>query len=167
MFGLFKKAAGKTSDGAKDDRIVALADGTMFPIEEVKDEVFSQKMLGDGVAFRYEGDTVTLCAPAGGTLSALFPTGHAFGITMGNGVELLIHVGIDTVSANGDGFKLLGAKQGDKVKAGDPIIQVDLKKLRERFDLSTMLILSNANGKSIRFMEPGEVTKGQEVAVIS
>ncbi len=167
MFGFFKKASGKTSDTGKDDRIVALADGTMFPIEEVKDAVFSQKMLGDGVAFRYEGEKVTLCAPADGILSALFPTGHAFGVTMANGVELLIHVGIDTVSANGDGFTLLGAKQGDRVKAEDPIVEVDLKKLQERFDLSTMLILSNDNGKSIRFMEPGEVKKGQEVCTIS
>lgn len=108
-----------------------------------------------------------IVALADGILSALFPTGHAFGVTMANGVELLIHVGIDTVSANGDGFTLLGAKQGDRVKAEDPIVEVDLKKLQERFDLSTMLILSNDNGKSIRFMEPGEVKKGQEVCTIS
>lgn len=158
MFGFLKRVI-----SADSSQITAPADGTMFPIEQVKDKVFSQKLLGDGVAFLYEEDCVTLCSPADGTLSALFPTGHAFGVTMANGVELLIHIGIDTVNANGDGFLLLGKKQGDKVKAGDPLIRVDLKKLREKFDMSTMLIVSNSNGKSIKFAEPGTVKKQQSI----
>lgn len=162
MFNFLKKAT--RSDNSQ---ITAPADGTMFAIEQVKDEVFSQKLLGDGVAFQYEGDSVTLCAPASGTLSVLFPTGHAFGITMNNGVELLVHIGIDTVSAGGDGFQLLGKKQGDEVKTGDPIVQVGIKQLREKFDMSTMLIISNSNGKTIRFAEPGTVNKAQTIAMIS
>ncbi len=109
MFQFFKKLA-----GTENSRIVAPADGEMFAIEDVKDDVFSQKILGEGVAFRYEGDSVTICAPADGILSVMFPTGHAFGITMANGVELLIHIGIDTVSAKGDGFQVLGKEQGGK-----------------------------------------------------
>ncbi|MBR2546384.1 MAG: PTS glucose transporter subunit IIA, partial [Erysipelotrichaceae bacterium] len=96
-----------------DEAVVALADGKVFDIVEVADPVFSQKMMGDGVAFSFTGDKTVLCAPANGTLTVLFPTGHAFGITANNGVEILVHCGIDTVNANGDGFKLLGKKQGD------------------------------------------------------
>ena len=162
MFHFFKK-----SSEPEKCEIVAPADGTMFAIEDVKDAVFSQKVLGDGVAFRHEGDSATICAPADGTLSAVLPTGHAFGITMENGVELLIHIGIDTVSAKGDGFQLLGKAQGDKVKAGEPVIQADLKKLREKFDMSTMLILSDDNGKTATFEAMGEVKKGQLVCTIS
>ena len=132
MFKFLKKAAASDKKG-----FVAPADGIMFAIDEVSDPMFAQKLLGDGVAFKYEGDSVTVCAPAGGTLSALFPTGHAFGVTTPDGVELLVHIGIDTVSANGEGFKALGKNQGDQVKAGDPIVEVDLKKLAEKFDMST------------------------------
>lgn len=162
MFRFFKKSA-----GTENNQIVAPADGIMFAIEDVKDDVFSQKILGDGVAFLYEGESVTICSPADGTLSVLFPTGHAFGVTMQNGVELLIHIGIDTVSAKGDGFQVLGKGQGDKVTAGEPVIQVDLKKLREKFDMSTMLIISNSNGKSVHFEEAGEVKKDQTVCTLS
>ncbi len=162
MFQFFKKLAGN-----ENSQIIAPADGTMFAIEDVKDDVFSQKILGDGVAFRYEGDSVTVCAPADGTLSVMFPTGHAFGITMENGVELLVHIGIDTVAAKGDGFQALGKAQGDRVAAGEPVVQADLKKLREKFDMSTMLIISNSNGKKARFAEPGEVKKGQSVCTLS
>lgn len=162
MFQFFKKLT-----GTENSQIVAPADGTMFAIEDVKDDVFSQKILGDGVAFRYEGDSVTVCAPADGTLSVIFPTGHAFGITMPNGVELLVHIGIDTVSAKGAGFQTLGKEQGDKVTAGEPVIQADLKKLRENFDMSTMLIISDSNGKTARFSEVGEVKKGQPVCTLS
>ncbi len=162
MFQFFKKLA-----GTENSRIVAPADGEMFAIEDVKDDVFSQKILGEGVAFRYEGDSVTICAPADGILSVMFPTGHAFGITMANGVELLIHIGIDTVSAKGDGFQVLGKEQGDKVTAGEPVVCADLKKLREKFDMSTMLIISNSNGKSAHFTEVGEVKKDQPVCTLS
>ncbi|MBQ3384533.1 MAG: PTS glucose transporter subunit IIA [Erysipelotrichaceae bacterium] len=146
-----------------DEAIVALADGKVFDIAEVADPVFSQKMMGDGVAFSFTGDKTVLCAPANGTLTVLFPTGHAFGITANNGVEILVHCGIDTVNANGDGFKLLGKKQGDVVKAGEPIVQVDLKKLSANYDMSTMLIITNANGKEIAFVEPKEVKRGEPV----
>ena len=83
--------------------------------------------------------------------------------TANNGVELLIHCGIDTVNANGDGFRLLKKKQGDTVKAGDPIVEVDLKKLSAKYDMSTMLIVTNANGREIAFIDPAEVKRGESV----
>lgn len=154
MFKFFKK---------EKRGYIAPADGEMFAIDEVSDPMFAQKLLGYGVAFRYAGDTVTVCAPADGTLSALFPTGHAFGITTPEGVELLVHIGIDTVSANGEGFRVLGKKQGQPVKSGDEIVEVDLKKLREKFDMSTMLVVTNDNGKKLEFAGFGSVKKGQTI----
>jgi len=106
---------------------------------------------------------MTICAPANGNLTVLFPTGHAFGVTMKNGVELLVHIGINTVEANGDGFKVLNFKQGDEVKAGDPIVTVDFKKLGAKYDMSTMLIVTNANGQTITFRQPGDVKRGESV----
>ena len=162
MFKLFKKTVATENKG-----IVAPADGNMFSIENVSDPMFAQKLLGDGVAFKYEGDSVVVCAPASGSLSALFPTGHAFGVTTPEGVELLVHIGIDTVSANGEGFKSLGKNQGDKVNAGDPVVEVDLKTLSEKFDMSTMLIITNDNGKKIDFIEFGEVKKEQTICTLA
>ncbi|MDO4313586.1 MAG: PTS glucose transporter subunit IIA [Eubacteriales bacterium] len=166
MLNLFKKKENKIEMPAlsvADDEIVALADGEMIDVAEVSDPVFSQKVMGDSVAFKYTGDKVVICAPANGTMSVLFPTGHAFGIKMNNGVELLVHIGVNTVETNGDGFKVLDKKQNDSIKAGEPIIEVDLKKLGQKYDMSTMLIVTDANGHDIAFREPCSVRRGQKV----
>ena len=151
--GLFKKK----------DEIVALADGKVVETKSVSDPMFAEEMMGKTLVFNYDADTVTLHSPASGTLTVLFPTGHAFGITTDDGVELLVHCGVDTVSANGDGFKLLDKKQGDKVNAGDPIVEVDVKNLKEKFDMSTMLVITNPNGKTLEFVGPCDVKLGQSV----
>lgn len=167
--GLFDKLFNKEEKielpelNVADDAIVAIADGELIDITTVKDEVFSKKLMGDGVAFTFPNEKVVLCAPANGKLEALFPTGHAFGLTMNNGVELLVHIGIDTVNAKGDGFKLLGKKQGDTVKAGDPIVEVDVAKLTKNYDMSTMLIVTNPNDKERTFVEPQKVSRGQAI----
>lgn len=167
--GLFDKLFKKEEEivlpelNVSDDAIVALADGELIDVTTVSDPVFAEKMMGDSVAFKYAGDKVVLCAPANGTLSVLFPTGHAFGVTMNNGVELLVHCGVNTVEANGDGFRLMKKKQGDSVKAGDPIVEADLKKLSAKYDMSTMLIITNANEQAIAFKEPCSVKRGDSV----
>lgn len=166
MLNIFgkKKAEVKLPEiNVKDTDIVAMADGEMIDVSTVSDPVFAQKMMGESTAFVYEGDTVTLCAPANGTLSVLFETGHAYGVTRADGVEILVHCGINTVEANGTGFRVLNKKQGEVVKAGDPIVEVDLKSLRNTYDMSTMLIITNANGKEIAFAQPQKVTRGQIV----
>ena len=162
---LFKKenAAQLPAVEVNDESIVAIADGEAIDVAGVSDEMFAQKMLGDTIAFRYTADKVTLCSPANGTLSVMFPTGHAYGITMNNGVELLVHCGVNTVDAKGDGFRVLDKKQGDKVKAGEPIVEVDVKKLAQTYDMSTMLIITNANNKVLSFIDPQPVTRGQSV----
>lgn len=135
----------------------------MIDITTVSDQMFAQKMMGDGVAFTTNADTATFCSPANGTLTVVFPTGHAYGITMENGVELLVHIGIDTVSANGDGFTLLGKKQGSKIKAGEPIVKVDMAKLRKKFDMPVMLIVTNPNEKEIVMPSPKDVKRGEVI----
>ena len=112
MFGLFKK------EGA----LVAPISGKTVDITTVPDAVFAEKMAGDGLAIDPTGDTVV--APADGELTMLFGTKHAFGMTLDKGVQILVHIGLDTVSLNGEGFTAL-KNQGDMVKKGDPIVKID------------------------------------------
>jgi PTS system glucose-specific IIA component len=146
-----------------DDAIVAVADGQLIDVTTVSDPVFAEKMMGDGIAFRFPEEKVTLCSPVNGTLSVLFPTGHAFGVTMANGVEVLVHIGIETVNAKGDGFTLHKKRQGDTVRAGDPIVTADFAKLAKTYDTSTMLIITDPKDQAITFKEPGPVKKGDSV----
>lgn len=145
-----------------DDEIVAPAAGTLIPINKVNDPVFAQKMMGDGVAFNYVQGKVVLCAPANGKLSVLYPTGHAFGISMNQGTELLVHIGLDTVKAKGSGFRVLKQK-GNSVLAGEPIVEVNLKKLRKLYDMTTMLIVTNDGGLTPKFIDSGTVSRGQDI----
>lgn len=103
------------------------AKGELIELEGVPDEAFAQKMLGEGYAVNpTEGIIV---APVSGTISHIFPTGHAFGIDSDE-AEILVHIGIDTVELKGEGFKAL-KKEGDSVKAGEAVIEVDLERIKE------------------------------------
>lgn len=146
----------------KKDEIVAIADGKVVETSSVSDPVFAQEMMGKTLVFSYDTDKVVLHAPASGTLTVLFPTGHAFGITTDGGVELLVHCGVDTVNADG-GFKVLDKKQGDRVNVGDPIVEVDLKKLKETYDMSTILVITNPNGKTFEFVGPCDIKLGESI----
>lgn len=168
--GLFDKLLKKEKSileqiDVPDDAIVAIADGELIDVHTVSDAVFAQEMMGKSVAFRFDEGKIVLCSPANGTLGVLFPTGHAYGITMNNGMELLVHCGIDTVNAKGEGFRILDKKQGDPVKAGDPIIEVNIRKLSQKYDMSTMLIITNNNNKEYGFIEPQSVKRGQIITL--
>lgn len=131
MFGLFNKPL----------TIKAPANGQCVDLEEVPDEVFSKKMMGDGVAIRPSDGLFV--APADGDLTMLFRTGHAYGMVLANKVEILVHIGIDTVELQGEGFTLL-AEQGQTVKAGTPIVRVDLELLRAKgYDPITPMIVTS------------------------
>jgi glucose-specific phosphotransferase system IIA component len=147
--------------------LVAPVNGTSILLEEVKDQIFSIKMMGEGIAFEYEDDMVY--SPCDGTLSFVFPTLHAFGVTCGNGAEVIVHIGIDTVNLKGEGFTCL-VKQGKKVKAGDPIIKIDREFMKEKnIDLTTSVVISNY-AKFNYFIEPAnkQVKAGQDkIALIS
>lgn len=163
IFNMLKRKEAKENHKEADTSIVAMATGELIDVSTVSDPVFAGKALGESVAFRYEGDQVTICAPASGALSVVFPTAHAFSIKMNNGVELLVHIGINTVEAEGDGFALHNKKQGDRINRGDEIVTVNLKKLRDSYDMATMLIVTEANGQEISFIDPVEVQKGQSI----
>ena len=142
-----------------DDVLTAPVDGEMVDITTVNDETFSGKILGDGVAFVLENALIT--APCNGTIGMLADTGHAFGIARPDGVEVLIHVGINTVEQKGNGFTLLAA-EGDTVQAGQPILRVDVDMLRNKgYDMTTMLIVTEPAGKTITFVPFGKVGHGQ------
>lgn len=143
--------------------IVAMADGEIIDLHSVSDLLFAQEKMGKTIAFTFTQDHVVLCSPVNGIVKFIFSTGHAFGIKTKEGMELLIHCGIDTVNSNGKGFKILSKKQGDKVRIGDPIVEVNVKELSQKYDMSTMLIIVDANGKNIEFLEPQKIVKGQSI----
>lgn len=130
MFRLLKKEKG--SD------VVAVVDGVIKSIEYVDDQVFSKGLIGQGIAI--EPSTTVVKAPCDGVLHVVFPTGHAFGITDAFGIEYLIHIGIDTVNLNGEGFRLKVA-QGQHVKKGDSLVEVDFAFIKEKGLSSDTLVL--------------------------
>lgn len=151
-----------STTAASDGEIVAVADGRMIDIATVNDETFAGKILGDGVAF--EPSTGTIVAPANGEISVLAETGHAFGVNCADGAELLVHVGINTVMMNGEGFTNL-VKAGDIVKAGQPVIKVDLDLVKSKgYDTATMLIITDDNGREISFKPYGIVSRGEVIS---
>lgn len=135
--------------------------GEIKPISEVPDAVFSEKMMGDGFAIIPEDGTIV--SPVDGTIVNFFPTKHAIGIESDTGLEVLIHVGIDTVKLEGNGFEALIA-QGDKVKAGQPLLQVDLDYVKNNAtSIITPIVFTNLKaGQSIAIEKTGKVTSGEE-----
>ena len=144
----------------------SILDGKVIPITDVQDEVFSQKIMGDGVAIEPSNTVVT--APADCDVSVVMAdTGHACGLTLANGVELLIHVGVDTVDMGGDGFKLL-VKEGNHVRAGEPLIEFDPEKIRAAgHPCTTMLIVTGEGSAAGITMHTGMEVKAGETTVIS
>ena len=131
----------EVKETAKTFKLVAPMTGKSIPLSETPDPVFAQKMAGDGLAMLPEADVVV--APADGELSLVFNTKHAFAMTLENGVELLVHIGIETVTLNGEGFEQL-AEAGTKVKAGDPIIKIDREFIKSKgLPLTTPVLITN------------------------
>lgn len=156
---LFDRLIPKAKPNANE--IAALADGNLIPLEKVKDEVFSKKIMGDGIAIELTGNMIV--SPASGTITMMFPTMHAFGLVLDNGIEILVHVGIDTVELKGKGFKRF-VSVNTKVKKGDPIIQIDKEFVeKEGYDTTSLMIVTNCNGYQINFSREGTVKKGKSI----
>jgi len=147
------------TEPVKDSKdIKAPVKGEMIDITTVNDETFAQKILGEGVAFIPEDGTV--CAPCDGIVEMLAETGHAFAVTRDDELNMLVHIGIDTVAMNGEGFTAL-VKQGAHVKAGDPVIRADLAKIREKgYDTTVMLIVTEGEQA---FRSYGHVACGEKI----
>ena len=138
--------------------------GEMIPVERSEDEVFASKALGDGVAINPEDGMVY--APCDGTVTLLFPTRHAVGIRTESGVEVLIHIGINTVQLDGQGFEAYVA-QGDTVKQGDQLILADLDLIREKgLNPQTMMILPEGAGLRIRRSADSQVDKDTRAVAV-
>lgn len=135
-----EKAAEKTI-GAETVKLASPVKGTAMPISQVKDEVFASKAMGDGVGILPEEGK--LYAPFDGSADVVFPTGHAVGMTGENGVEILLHIGIDTVQLDGKGFKTY-VNQGDHVKKGDLLVEFDQEMIeKEGYDTTVIYIVTN------------------------
>ena len=159
-------AAVSGTDAADVKELKSILDGKVMPIEEAPDDVFSQKIMGDGVAIEPSNTVVT--APADCDVSVVMAdTGHACGLTLPNGVELLIHVGVDTVDMGGDGFKLL-VNEGDHVKAGQKLIEFDPEKIKAAGHPCTTMLIVTAEGSAANIrMHSGMDAKAGETTVIS
>lgn len=139
--------------------------GKVIPLDDVPDHVFSQHVMGDGIAIEPSSDTVV--APADATVNAVMAdTGHACGLTFANGMELLIHVGVDTVDMNGDGFTML-VEEGQEVKAGTELIRFDQEKIHAAGhpSVTVFIVTDEGEAKKIEYLSGMEATAG-ETAVI-
>jgi sugar PTS system EIIA component len=139
--------------------VLAPISGNAVPLAEVPDEVFAQGMAGEGGAVvpAASGEAV---APVSGTLVKLFEGGHAFGIATDEGVELIVHLGLDTIEMSGGGFEKL-ATEGDRVEAGQPIVRFDLEEIRAAgYDPVTPVVVTNADEHPVGDVKTGEVNAG-------
>jgi glucose-specific phosphotransferase system IIBC component len=149
---------------AKDDVFLAPLDGKLLDISEIPDPVFSQKIMGEGFGvIPTDGEVVS---PVNGVITTFFPTKHAIGITADNGHEILIHFGIDSVNLKGEGFEAL-VEQGARVKAGDPILKVDLNEVKGKIlSIITPIIFTNqAEGQTVSVNVHQNVKRGEKNVV--
>ncbi|MDR1656776.1 MAG: sucrose-specific PTS transporter subunit IIBC [Deltaproteobacteria bacterium] len=139
--------------------------GHSAPVSESTDPVFAGKVLGDGVIIMPEGNRAILVAPADGVILNVAETSHALALETIDGLEILIHIGVNTVKMKGNGFRPLVA-EGAKVKAGEPLCEVDLSAILEAgYQTSTPIIIVNTDDLSSMNIETGTVTAGQSVVI--
>ena len=136
------------------EEVYSVADGEVIALEQVKDPVFSQKMMGDG--FAVEPANGNIVSPVSGTVSSIFPTKHALGLVTEAGLEVLVHIGLDTVSLEGKPFTV-HVTEGQKVVAGDLLVTADLDAIREAGrETSTIVVFTNADAiKSVNLEQTG------------
>ena len=140
--------------------IVAPLAGTVMPLDKVEDPVFSTGVVGQGAGISpADGKTIVVTAPAAGTLAVAPASGHAYGITLDSGVEVLIHVGLDTVQLAGKGFDVK-VKQGDRVTAGQELVRVDRKTVEDAgYSLTTPVLITNTDKfASVEVIAEGEIS---------
>ncbi|MFR3685933.1 MAG: PTS transporter subunit IIBC [Enterococcus sp.] len=144
---------------------VAPANGEMIPIDKVEDDVFSQKMMGEGFAVVPENGEIA--SPVAGTIVSVFPTKHAIGIKTDDDIEVLLHMGIDTVDLGGEAFKI-HVQEGEKVKAGKVVATADLAKIQKAGKMTTMIVVFT-NGDKImdyHYAKTGLVSRGETIGTI-
>ncbi|WMY94887.1 MAG: PTS glucose transporter subunit IIA [Arsenophonus sp.] len=141
--------------------IIAPISGEIFQIEDVPDVVFSEKIVGDGVAIKPSGNKIL--APMNGTISKIFETNHAFSMKSDSGIELFVHLGIDTIDLKSEGFSRI-AKEGQKVKIGDLILNFDLPLIEKKAKSTlTPVIISNIDEIKKLIKSTGYITAGKTI----
>ena len=144
---------------------VAPANGEMIPIDKVEDDVFSQKMMGEGFAVVPENGEIA--SPVAGTIVSVFPTKHAIGIKTDDDIEVLLHMGIDTVDLGGEAFEIK-VREGEKVKSGKVVATADLAKIQKAGKMTTMIVVFT-NGDKIKdyhYAKTGLVSRGETIGTI-
>ena len=147
------------------DEVHSVADGQVINIEDVKDPVFSQKMMGDG--FAVEPDNGNIVSPVAGKVASIFPTKHAIGLETDNGLEVLVHIGLDTVSLEGKPFEVK-VTEGQTVAAGDLLVEADLAAIREAGrETTTVVVFTNPDAiKSVKVEHTGKLAAKAPVAKV-
>ena len=147
------------------DEVHSVADGEVINIEDVKDPVFSQKMMGDG--FAVEPENGHIVSPVAGKVTSVFPTKHALGLVTDNGLEVLVHIGLDTVSLEGKPFEVK-VSEGQTVAAGDLLVEADLDAIRAAGrETSTIVVFTNADTiKSVKVEHTGKLAANAPVATV-
>ncbi|MDT2738841.1 PTS glucose transporter subunit IIA [Enterococcus canintestini] len=147
----------------KKTMIYAPVDGLVKSIDQVNDEMFSTRALGDG--FAVEPKNTSIYSPVEGTILSVFPTKHAISIKSKTGIEILVHIGIDTVELNGDGFKIF-VEEGAKVSQNTKIAEVNFEYLKtQEKDTDVMVIFTNLDKKKLS-LTTGNYNYGQEIGNI-
>ena len=147
------------------DEVHSVADGEVINIEDVKDPVFSQKMMGDG--FAVEPENGHIVSPVAGKVTSVFPTKHALGLVTDNGLEVLVHIGLDTVSLEGKPFEVK-VSEGQTVAAGDLLVEADLDAIRAAGrETSTIVVFTNADAiKSVKVEHTGKLAANAPVTTV-
>ncbi|SDN30594.1 PTS system IIA component, Glc family (TC 4.A.1) [Fictibacillus solisalsi] len=149
----------KDQDTPTEEIVVSPLNGRIIPLEEVPDPVFSEKMMGDGIAVVPEDGE--LMSPVDGEVLQVFPTKHAVGIKTKSGLEILIHIGLETVMMKGEGFTSL-VKEGDRVRTGQPLISfnVDLVKEKAKSTVTPIIITNGEKAGSVEKLSPDQAQAG-------
>ncbi len=147
------------------EEVYSVADGQVVALEQVKDPVFAQKMMGDG--FAVEPANGNIVSPVSGTVSSIFPTKHALGLVTEAGLEVLVHIGLDTVSLEGKPFTV-HVSEGQRVAAGDLLVTADLDAIRAAGrETSTVVVFTNAEAiKSVKLEQTGSLAAKTAVAKV-
>ena len=162
--GLFDKLFGSKEKKSVEVEIYAPLSGEIVNIEDVPDVVFSEKIVGDGIATRPKGNKIV--APIDGVIGKIFETNHAFSMESKEGIELFVHFGIDTVELKGEGFTRI-AQEGQAVKRGDTVIEFDLELLESKAkSVLTPVVVSNMDEISNIEKKAGEVVAGESIVLV-
>ncbi len=141
-------------------RVLAPISGRAVPLAEVPDEVFAEGMAGQGCAIVPEASGEAV-APVSGVLVKLFEGGHAFGIATDGGIEMIVHLGLDTIELRGKGFERI-ATEGERVEAGQPIVRFDLDEIRAGdYDPVTPVLVTNDEDHPVTGVRTGEIQAGE------